>query len=49
MQVRINYDILPVVVQYGEKKNSFYTFITRFHTHTHPSPPHTYTYTPKER
>lgn len=30
--VRINYDILPVVVQYGEKKNSFYTFITRFGT-----------------
>jgi hypothetical protein len=28
--VRINYDILPVVVQYGEKKSSFYTFVTRF-------------------
>jgi len=26
--VRINYDILPVVVQYGEKKNSFYSFLT---------------------
>lgn len=26
--VRLNYDILPVVVQYGEKSKSFYTFLT---------------------
>jgi len=26
--VRLNYDILPVIVQYSEKKNSFYSFIT---------------------
>ena len=24
----MSYDILPVVVQYGEKKSSFYTFLT---------------------
>jgi hypothetical protein len=26
--VRLNYDILPVIVQYSEKKKSFYNFIT---------------------
>ena len=27
--VRLNYDILPIVVQFSEKKQAFYHFITQ--------------------
>ena len=32
--VRLNYDILPIVVQFSEKSSSFYHFLTQVYTCT---------------